>query len=68
MSFLSFSEWEKQVHVRLVAARDRAHPAHISHACEEKHVKYFDALMIYVDVSCSCGQTLRIDRDFFEAM
>ena len=50
---------------RLQEARDRAHPGHNGHHCEEKDVQYFDAMMISVTVDCSCGAVLEIDRDHF---
>ena len=62
----AFSKYVQEVADRRHAARDRAFPDHKGHQCEEIEVKYFDAMMTAVLVSCSCGKQLEIDRGHFE--
>lgn len=60
-----FEAYEARRKADLIKARDLAYPEHSTHLCIENNVEYFDAMMVSVTVECSCGQSLKIDRDFF---
>ena len=62
----AFQERERKALERDKAVIAKYYPEHVKHEMGEVDYEYFDAMFMCKDVQCSCGTTLKLEREMYE--